>query len=190
MEQQLNHDALNEALESCGATWSAAQSHGLLTGRLAVAGPGCGAEWLGLVLEGVDANNALRSECEKMLSAAFGETYQQLAERLSGFELLLPDDADSAADRTTGLAHWCEGFLHGLVSAKHGEDLKQRLAGDPLADIIKDMLQITRAGVGEDVDQEANEEAYSELVEYVRVGAQLAFEELADIRDAGVAPGA
>ncbi len=23
--------------------------------------------------------------------------------------------------RATALAHWCEGFLHGLVSASHGE---------------------------------------------------------------------
>ena len=64
MEGQLNHDALDAALKRCGATWGAAQSHGLLAGRLAVAGPACGEEWLGTVLGGVDASNAMRSECE------------------------------------------------------------------------------------------------------------------------------
>ena len=47
------------------------------------------------------------------------------------------------------MGHWCEGFLHGLVSADHGDALQgARLAEDPLADIIKDMLQITRATAG------------------------------------------
>ena len=48
------------------------------------------------------------------------------------------------------MGHWCEGFLHGLVSADHGDALRARLAEDPLADIIKDMLQITRAAVDEE----------------------------------------
>ena len=189
MEGRLNHDALEAALNKCGATWGAAQSHGLLAGRLSVAGPACGEEWLGIVLDGVDENNAMRTECENLLGEAFGLAYQQLAERLSEFEPLLPNDAEDASARATALAHWCEGFLHGLVSATHGDELKKRLAADPLADIIRDMLQITRAAVGED-EEEAVEEAYAELVEYLRVAAQLAFEELADIRDAGGTPAA
>ena len=48
------------------------------------------------------------------------------------------------------------------------------------------MLQITRAAADEDEDPEESEAAYSELVEYVRVAAQLFYEELAELRhDAG-----
>ena len=83
------------------------------------------------------------------------------------------------------MAHWCEGFLHGLVSVDHGEALKRRLAQDPLADIIKDMLQLTRAAVDEDSDGESNEVAYAEIVEYIRVAAQLTYEELAAFRGHG-----
>jgi yecA family protein len=183
MSQQLDHDSLEEALRRCAANWSAAQSHGLLSGRLAVAGQACGPEWLALVLDGVAENDASRLECAKLLSACFELSYRQLSERLSEFAPLLPDD-DAAEDiRATALAHWCEGFLHGLVSAQHGDELKQRLAADPMADIIKDMLHITRASADADEDPEAFEEAWIELVEYVRVAAQLAYEELADLRD-------
>ena len=70
--------------------------------------------------------------------------------------------------------------MHGLVSEKHGEELRARLAGDPLADIIKDLLEITRASVGDDEDSES---AWAELVEYLRVIAQLTYEELAEFRD-------
>lgn len=187
MDRQPDHDTLQAALDRCGAGWTAAQSHGLLAGRLAVAGRTAGAEWLGQVLDGVDTGNALRAECENLLSATFDASYRQLSERLSEFQPLIPDDAENALRRTTALAHWCEGFLHGLVTAKHEDALKQRIAEDPLADIIRDMLQITRATVGEE-DEEGNEAAFAELVEYVRVAAQLAYEELADIRNAAGGP--
>ena len=74
--------------------------------------------------------------------------------------------------------------MHGLVSARHSDELKARLSADPLADIIKDMLKITQAGLDTESDQEENEAAYVELVEYLRVAAQLCYEELADIRNA------
>lgn len=183
MQEQLDHDSLEAALRRCGSNWSAAQSHGLLSGRLAVAGPACGAEWLGLVLDGVAENDAAGKECAALLSASFELCHRQLAERLSAFALLLPADDASEEVRATALAHWCEGFLHGLVSAQHDDALKQRLGAEPLADIIKDMLQITRASAEAEEDSEAFEEAWIELVEYVRVAAQLAYEELADLRD-------
>ena len=183
MDQAINHDELDHALRRCGATWDAAQTHGLLAGRLAIAGADSGFGWLSQVLEGTDSADALRSECEVMLSALFESTYRQLAERQSEFEPLLPDDDDSAAVRAAALARWCEGFLHGLVSSEHSDALKERLSADPLADIIKDMLQITRATVEDESDEESNEAAYTELVEYLRVAAQLTYEELVEFRD-------
>jgi uncharacterized protein YgfB (UPF0149 family) len=79
------------------------------------------------------------------------------------------------------MAQWCEGFLHGLVAEKHSEELKKRLAEEPLADIIKDMLEITRAMVGDDEDDDIDNDL-AELDEYLRVAVQLTYEELADFR--------
>lgn len=182
MDEKVDHDTLDDALRRCGASWDAAQTHGLLTGRLAVAGVAAGPEWLAHVLEGTEESNALRAECQKMLDTLYQSTFWQLSERLSEFAPLLPDDDSDAGDRTAAMAHWCEGFLHGLVSAKHGDALRDRLAAEPLADIIRDMLQITRAEVDGATDNETNEAAYAELVEYLRVAAQLTYEELSEIR--------
>jgi yecA family protein len=182
MKSDVDHDTLNDALRRCGASWDAAQAHGLLASRLAVAGVDAGFDWLQQVLEGTNESDALCTECTGMLNTLFQDTLRQLSERLSEFAPLLPDDSDSATVRAAALARWCEGFLHGLVSVDHGEALKERLAKDPLADIIRDMLQLTRAEADEDGDNETNEAAYAEIVEYVRVAAQLTYEELADFR--------
>ena len=185
MDERVDHDELDDALRRCGSNWDAAQTHGLLTGRLAIAGVVAGPEWLLQVLDGTDESSADRIACQKMLDGLYQSTYWQLSERLSEFVPLLPDDQTDAALRTAAMAHWSEGFLHGLVSAQHGDALRDRLAAEPLSDIIRDMLQITRAELDEATDAETNEAAYIELVEYLRVAAQLAYEELADIRHAG-----
>ena len=184
MNEKLGYDELDESLRRCGASWDAAQAHGLLTGRLAVAGVPSGPDWLLQVLEGTDEANALRMECQKMLDALYQGTFWQLSERLSEFIPLLPDDDVDVDSRTLALSHWCEGFLHGLVSSQHDQALKDKLAAEPLSDIIRDLLHITRAGVDEESDNETNEAAYAEIVEYIRVAAQLAYEELSDIRHA------
>ncbi len=180
MTTDIDYDELDEALRRCGSSWDAAQVHGLLASRLAVAGTEAGFGWLQLVLEGTDPSNALREECEVLLSTLFERTGSALSARLSEFTPLLPDDAATTEQRAEALGRWCEGYLHGLVSAEHGDELRARLSAEPIADIIKDMLQITRA-TAEGIDDEESEEAYMQLVEYLRVSVQLVFEELEDL---------
>jgi len=182
MELTIEHHELDAALRRCGSTWNAGQAHGLLCSRLALAGADGASRWLAQVLAGTDPGDSLRTECEAMLEAICTATWQQLSQRQSEFMLLLPDDDDSALVRAEAMGQWCEGFLHGLVSEKHGDKLRERLARDPLSDIIKDMLEITRATVGDEAGDEEDDDAFSELVEYLRVAAQLTYEELAEFR--------
>ena len=182
MELTIDHNELDAALRRCGSTWNAGQTHGLLCSRLALAGADGASRWLAQVLADTDPDNTMRTECKAMLEALCTATWQQLSERQSDFMLLLPDDDDPAQVRAEAMAQWCEGFLHGLVSETHGDKLRERLASDPLSDIIKDMLEIKRASVGDEADEEGNEIAFSELVEYLRVAAQLTYEELAEFR--------
>lgn len=75
MDEKVGFEELDDALRRCGASWDAAQTHGLLTGRLAVAGVPAGPDWLQQVLEGTDAADALRTECQKMLDALYQGTF-------------------------------------------------------------------------------------------------------------------
>ena len=189
MTHTINHNELDDALRNCGSHWGAAQAHGLLCGKLAVNGAEGASSWRDQVLDAIDPADALRNECEHLLDDLFHETWRQLAERQSEFELILPDDSEDAVHRTQELSAWCEGFLHGLVSDTQSEAVRKRLAKEPLSDMIRDMLEMTRASVG-DEDEETTESAYAELVEYIRVAVQLAFEELAEIRAAPLSPDA
>lgn len=184
-ELTIDHHELDAALRRCGSTWSAGQTHGLLCSQLALCGADGATRWLEQVLRDTDPDSALRSECEAMLEALVETTWQQLAERQSEFTLLLPNDDDPAKVRTEAMAQWCEGFLHGLVSDARGDELRARLASEPLCDIIKDLVEISRATTGEEGDDEGDERAFAELVEYLRVAAQLAYEELSEFRNRG-----
>ncbi|MBV8975363.1 MAG: UPF0149 family protein, partial [Sinobacteraceae bacterium] len=74
---------------------------------------------------------------------------------------------------------WCQGFLYGLGAGAITDATV--LPGD-VGEIVRDLTEISRAGVDASQEAESNEAAYTELVEFVRVGVQLLFEELAALR--------
>lgn len=182
MNESVEYDELEDALRLGGSTWNAAQAHGLLCSRLAVNGSAATSAWRNQVCADSSEGGEQRDYLVDLLESLGDSTYRQLAERQSEFEPLLPDDAAPAPLRAESLAHWCEGFLHGLVSGPHPVVVKERLAAEPLSEIIKDLLQITRAEAEDAEGSHADEESYAELVEYIRVAAQLAYEELAPFR--------
>ena len=112
-----------------------------------------------------------RSELRQVRDAAI----DALTDVESGFTPMLPDDDAALAERAHALAAWCEGFLYGLSARK---PLELKACSEEVREIVKDFTQFTRAAFGADDDLEVEEGAYAELVEYVRVGAQLIYMEL------------
>ncbi len=182
MKYSVDQHELDSALRRCGSSWNASQAHGLACSWLALCGADALDGWLAQVLQDTVPNDALQQECAALLRRLLDDTHRQLAERGSEFKLLLPDEGESPAIRTEAMAQWCEGFLNGLVLRVQGDLLKKRLSAEPLDDIIRDMLEITRAEVNEDADDESTEVAFTEVQEYLRVAAQLVYEELAEFR--------
>ena len=56
------------------------------------------------------------------------------------------------------------------------------LQGDA-AEVLRDLTEITHVDVDPDDDEEPNEQAYTELVEFVRVGVQLLYDHLQPLRE-------
>lgn len=91
------------------------------------------------------------------------------------FEPLLPADPTPLRLRVEALAAWCSGFLYGLSSRRK---LDLRSMSEEARESLRDFSQFTQAGFDASGDLETEEAAFTELVEYVRVGAQLLFLEL------------
>lgn len=170
----IDYERLDAALARNGYLDAAAECHGALCGSLCVIVP-TQIDVLQLLGSGERPSSASDPEIRQQLAALRDQTLAALQDSDMAFQLLLPDDEVALVPRARALSQWCEGFLFGLAS-KPGLDL-QRLS-EEAREIVRDFTEFTQAVVGDDEDSNIEETAYTELVEYVRVGAQLLFMEL------------
>ncbi len=165
-----------DVLATAGSLADAAEAHGSLCGALCTVAPYRMQDWVNEILPD---GTALSDESAAMLERVFTATANSFGEQGMEFEPLLPDDEQPLNGRANALALWCSGFLYGLGSG-HISDL-EALNGD-VGEIVRDFTEISRA-TGDDADaDESNEQAYAELVEFIRVAAQVVFEELLPLR--------
>lgn len=175
MADRPDYDSLQKALDKTDAEMTAAESHGALCGMSCAGGKVELGSWLEQVFEELDLNNMLVKEASQLLVGLFQSTQQQLNDAEAGFALLLPGDEKSLAERTEALAQWCQGFSYGL--AVGGLKEESELPEDS-RELLRDMVEIARAA-HEDTDyDEADEDAYMQIHEYVRMGVLLINEEL------------
>lgn len=169
------YSELERSLERVDSPFGAAGAHGILCGVLSVDMGFPERAWLAEL--GIDArsDDALQGEAARLWRSVVERTRAQICDPDLGFFLLLPgDDAVDAAGRTQALADWCDGLLYGLALA--GLSGTERLQASSRG-FLTDVTQIARASVGEQPD-EGDEVAYTELVEYLRIGVLLLSEEL------------
>jgi len=165
---------LKEVLNSAGTVCGPAECHGTVCGALCV-GADAGDTWITHLLDEATGAAAGLKDCRRELLGLRDRSKKLLRDGTLDFTPLLPDDETGLAERTAALGEWCQGFLYGLGLA--GERLKVDTLTDEVNEVLRDMGQIAQAGFeGEDSDED--ETAYTEIVEYVRVGVQLIFEEL------------
>jgi uncharacterized protein YgfB (UPF0149 family) len=164
------------------------EAHGTLTGALCSAEGMSLQDWLREIYP-----EGLAGDAEPSMHAVFEWTRHALRSGQLEFQLLLPDDDESVAIRAAALGHWCQGFLYGLGSNPI-PDVDQ--LPEEIGEIVRDLSAMTQIEVDDNESEEDNEQAYAELVEFVRVGVQLLHDELGRFREAaagaasvGVEPG-
>ena len=184
---------VEDALSHLGLRVSATAGHGLLCGLICARGyVDCDA-WIALMdeenLEQLTSDEPQElvttgnphqhdlngDEDGKLLQALHRETVRQFGSGECDFYPLLPDDETPLAQRTEALAEWCQSFLFGLAvgGIKDFSTLPEQVG-----EISRDLVEFSQAGHGDTEETEQDEFAYVELVEYVRIGVQLIFEEL------------
>jgi len=165
-----------DVLAAAGSLADAAEAHGSLCGALCSMAPYRMQDWVNEILPD---GAMLGEESAAMLERVFTATASAFGEQGMDFKPLLPDDEQPLNGRANALALWCTGFLYGLGTGQISNF--DALNGD-VGEIVRDFTEISRATGDEAEADESNEQAYAELVEFIRVGAQVVFEELLPLR--------
>jgi uncharacterized protein YgfB (UPF0149 family) len=154
-----------------------AELHGGVCGALCAGGEPAARRWLRDCLDDEELATAavLAAELEQLVDTSA----KMLTDADLRFEPLLPGDDAPLDEQVQALALWCQGFLGGVGTAAPG--IAGRTAeGDSLSEILRDFAEISRAGLSEDeaAGEGQPDFALAEIHEYVRVSAQIVFEEL------------
>lgn len=176
MEQGLpEFYSLEDALIRLDAQFSAAELHGAACGVLAVNRHYSFDHWVKQV-----AREALEDpETYDWVEQVFADAQYHLNAESLTFNLLLPEDEEPLAQRVTALQQWCQGFAYGL--ALSGLKTMKDLPADS-REWVEDVVKIGSSGEIDVEDEEASEDAFIELVEFVRVGVLMMNEELQPVR--------
>lgn len=172
------YTVLNKSIQKFLPNGNAAQLHGLLCGYLSATGNVDNNSWEELIPE--LKNN---EKAKELLEDILEKSYLQLNEFSFEFKLILPDEKTNINMRAEGLGLWCQGFLTGLelndVAIENREP-------DQVSEVIDDLIEISQISFGEIAENEEDESAYVELVEYVRLSVLMIFQELNSNDDASL----
>lgn len=172
-------DELEEIINRLRIAAGAAESHGFLSGYLCLSddiSKEVIQEYL-LANTEIDSDGSTLNEYHALFTNLAEEVSNQMAAPEFDFQLLLPDDDSSISHRTKCLAEWCQGFLSGIGVV--GNTNWQGLSSE-CHDVINDFYKICRLSADdEQEDDEEAEQAFFELVEYVRMGTLLIHDEFA-----------
>jgi uncharacterized protein len=166
-------------LASANSTVTIAEAHGCLCGALCVSNHYSFARWFDELSDELSedtdqpSGEELRA-AKELLQTLYKETVRALRGDEMEFAPLLPDDDTPLARRAEALAQWCQGFLYGFGSVAG----TQRNFPAEVEEVLRDLSQIARAAAGDSEPTDDDESDYVEIVEYVRVGAQLVHDEL------------
>ncbi|MEN9680743.1 MAG: hypothetical protein RLZZ627_636 [Pseudomonadota bacterium] len=169
MSVDLDFDTIQDLMIRGELSGSAAEVHGHLSGMLCMDTATDPAQWLEDFFG--DETPQEGEYDRETFEALYRQTRRQLTDPDFSFQPLLPDDQESLDSRALALGEWCHGFLQGLGYS--GETSEWPGESN---EILRDFLEIVRLDV--QTAEDADEEAYAELTEYVRVGVQVIQSEL------------
>lgn len=177
--QTVDYYQLSQALERCQIAADAAECQGAMSAVICLTGEDGMENWLAAhfpeLETGVAQGNALASEAKALITELYKTTLNSLGQGNLDYALMMPDDEDSIFERTDALGHWCQGFMLGMRFS--GVSDPGQFSGE-LAEILDDIREISQVSAEALENTEEEEQSYTELVEYLRVGVMLFCETL------------
>ncbi|MCP5158484.1 MAG: UPF0149 family protein [Gammaproteobacteria bacterium] len=147
-----------------------AELHGLLCGLLCARINPDRNQWLLHAREMLADDSEFSSTVNDLLWQWFDEGIIRINSLDEPITPLLPDDDAPLSQRVNALSGWCQGLLYGLGLGEIGPD--NRLSAES-QEFLRDIADIAQVGFDTDEGGEADENAYFEVIEYLRVGTLL-----------------
>lgn len=164
------HAPLFERLTDLLDPLDPAELHGLLCGLLCTDASLKGEQWVRQAREVLADGAELSKSAHDLLIKILEYSMVQLNDPDGSVMLLLPDDDTPLNQRTDALGAWCQGLLYGLGL---GQAEQYGALSEESQEFLRDATEIAQAGFDTDETGEADETAYAEVVEYLRVGLLL-----------------
>jgi uncharacterized protein YgfB (UPF0149 family) len=176
----VDYERLADLLDRSRAPLPLAELHGGLCGVICSSGREAASQWLDNLLDDCAGDPDTLSRLALELEGLRSETWEALTGLSMEFCPLLPDDHESIDQRAEALGLWCHGFLSGLVVGGIDLNTGTEILSAQLVEVVQDFAEISKAGAESEEIEDANlgDNSLFELVEFVRVGTQFAFEEL------------
>ena len=181
MSEPADFDDVARALAAAGSAVHAAEAHGCLCGAACVRRDYGLAEWL----DGDPPRRRRRDDDRAGDAAGEHRGRARRRARWNSSRCCRDDEQALEAARRGTRAHGASGFLYGFGAA--GTAGGARLPDD-VAEVLGDLAQFSQAGAVGSESPEVEEDAYIELVEFVRAAVQLVYDELAALRASPATP--
>ncbi|GGA71897.1 UPF0149 protein YgfB [Neiella marina] len=166
------YQALSEAIEAKSMLTDAAEIHGIIVGQLSGGLTQDGPDWLNNLCDLTNNGEPLPEQVQQLVDDLRKVTSKTLLDEELGFRLLLPDDESPFGVQAEATSQWVQGFLAGFAIASPSLDG----ASDELNECLRDLGEIALLEVPEEADDESDI-ALTELQEYIRIAAMMAFAE-------------
>lgn len=163
-----NYKKLTTLFKKMKSELNPAQTHGLLCGRLCTIPVGKSDPEFDASLMDVEAT----PQSQQVLSQLYKASYHSLKQFSFEFSLILPGEEADLNTRVEALGLWCQGFLIGTEEI--AASLKN--SSDPeVVEALSDLSEIAQINFGDIPENEEDETAYIELVEYTRLSVLMIF---------------
>jgi len=171
---------ITAAVERLELGADAFEFHGGMCGLLCALGPGAVDRWLHE--SGIEIRTEIddREQMLETLYAAEADIWRALNATSFDFNLVLPGDEVELDERVAAIAAWCHGFITGIGLGGRDDLRSDDPEASQLEEILADFAEISRAALTDDDAGDADRAGFdlAAVTEHVRVGVQLAFDEL------------
>jgi yecA family protein len=167
------YESFSNLLNQYNVIVDGAEVHGILCGMLAGGMTLDDQNWIEALADVTNQGEPFAEDLKRIIIETYNQICQQFIEPDFALTLCLPDDASPINERGQALTHWVQGFLLGF--GLHQADLTK--CTEDVKEALEDFSQIARMDEQMSEDEES-EQAFFEVVEYVRISAMLCFNEL------------